>query len=201
MFIYNACMSKIFFLEGLPGTGKSTIIEGLSKKYHTISEVMNKEMLAKKHNTPDQEFFLINDEQKLTISKNYPGVTIIDRSPLSTVYFNIAKFLLDVNHPILNVILWFQDKILPVLFGENSRYVVLYIDIDPKESLSRKNAEENVCDPWRNLRTLEMIRTFYLMLHDRFPNQVILIDGTMDRLELINKIEWYVQSFEEKIKN
>jgi len=190
---YNRIMKRIFFIEGLPGAGKTSLLSALSTKYQVISEVLDRDHLSEKHNKTEQDFFMLNDERKLSEGQQATGTCFIDRSPLSTVFFNIAKFSLDIDHPISAVLSWYENIIHPIVFNLASPFRLVYLDIDPKESLARKQSKEIKNDPWRNLQSLYQIRNLYVSLSKRYPNQIFFVDGKLHSTQLLKKVEDYVQ--------
>ena len=102
-------MKKIYFLEGLPGVGKSTItnyIANLNKKnIHTVNEII----VDIEDKTPiEQDLFIMNDNLK--INKYDEGIIIIDRGPISTLTYNIVRDELVENFSSKQVIDWFNGK-------------------------------------------------------------------------------------------
>lgn len=194
-------MKRIFLIEGLPGVGKTSLLSALSSKYQVIPEVLDTDQLSEKHNKAEQDFFLVNDERKLRMGEQAIGTCFIDRSPLSTVFFNIAKFSTDIDHPIASILTWYEKMIRPVIFNPNSVFRLIYLDIDPKESLARRRLEEIQNDPWRNLQSLYQIRNLYVSLSKRYPNLTLFINGKLSSTQLLEKVEEYVQSQEAESHN
>lgn len=188
---------RIYFLEGLPGSGKTIILEKLKKKgSKIIREVIDSEELSKRHNKPDQTFFFRNDEKKLKMAEKMGGTVIIDRSPLSTLLFNLAKFSVDQNFNPTRAFKWYADK-FGRKFRNNSVYHFFFIDITPGLSMKRRSMRENKKDPWVNLKSLKFIRNFYLVFGENYIKNFKVINGDND-LEVIlrqisskiNKKKW-----------
>ena len=100
-------MKKIIFLEGLPGVGKSTIINYIANlnkdNIHTVNEII----VEIEDKTPiEQDLFIINDNLK--ISKYNEGTIVIDRGPISTLTYNIVKNELVENFSSKQVVEWFS---------------------------------------------------------------------------------------------
>lgn len=180
-------------MEGLPGAGKTSLISAISSKYQVIPEVLDSDQLSKKHNKAEQDFFLLNDERKLGLAEQADNTCFIDRSPFSTVFFNIAKFSLDIDHPISAVLNWYEKKIHPIVFYQGSPFRLIYLDIDSGEALARKQSGEIKNDPWRNLQSLNQIRSLYMSLSRKYPNQIYFTDGKQSPDRLLEKVEEYVQ--------
>jgi len=198
---YNFLMKRIFFVEGIPGAGKTSLLSALSFKYQVIPEVLDNDQLLVKHNKSEQGFFLLNDERKLRMGEQAISTCFIDRSPFSTVFFNVAKFSLDIDHPISAVLSWYEKRVRPIIFNPASSFRLIYLDIDPKESLARKRSEEIQDDPWRDLQSLYQIRSLYLSLSKKYSNQVCFVDGKLHPNQLLKKVEEYVQLQEAESHN
>lgn len=194
-------MKRIFFVEGLPGAGKTSLLSSLSFKHQVIPEVFDNDQLPKKHNKAEQDFFMLNDERKLRIGEQATSTCYIDRSPLSTVFFNVAKFSLDVDHPIAAVLTWYEQIIRPVIFNPSSPFRLIYLDIDPEESFVRRQSGEIQNDPWRNLQSLYQIKNLYISLSKKYPHLIFFIDGKLNLSQLLEKVEEYVQSQEAESYN
>ncbi len=84
-------MDKIIFLEGLPGVGKTTILNILKqrkiKNYNLIDEIVNEKIITNKSYT--EKDFIQNDIDKL--NKVTKGINIIDRGPISTLSYGQMK--------------------------------------------------------------------------------------------------------------
>lgn len=103
-------MKKIVFLEGLPGVGKTTILNAIrAKKFENVflvDEIINKNIL---NNISCTELdFIINDELKLTAHNE--GIIIIDRGPISTLSYSQAKNIINNNCDLTNVLEFFKKN-------------------------------------------------------------------------------------------
>lgn len=177
---------EIYFLEGLPGSGKSMLLEELKRKgSKIIREVIDSKELSENHNKPDQAFFFRNDERKLEMAEKMSSTVIIDRSPLSTLLFNLAKFSIDKNLNPAQALEWYADK-FDGKFRNNSVYHFFFIDITPEISMKRRGARANKKDPWNNLKSLKFIRDFYLVFGENYIKNFEVINGDND-LEIILK--------------
>jgi len=168
---------KIYFLEGLPKSGKTKLLENFKKNgVKVIPEIINPKVLPKHHNKSDQTFFINNDNKKIEIAKkSHSNIIIIDRSPLSTLFFNLARVLIDKKADLFPVLKWFINKFAKK-FKEDPSYYFLYIDIAPELSLKRQNKHINIKDPWSNFKCLEFIRNLYLFVGENYIKNFEIID-------------------------
>ena len=110
-------MKKIIFLEGLPGVGKSTIINYIASlnkdNIHTVDEII----INIENKTPiEQDLFIMNDNLK--INKYAEGTIVIDRGPISTLTYNIVKSELVKDFSSKQVTDWF-NTIKDLFYQEN----------------------------------------------------------------------------------
>ena len=146
-------MKKIIFLEGLPGVGKSTIINYIANlnkdNIHTVNEII----VEIEDKTPiEQDLFIINDNLK--ISKYNEGTIVIDRGPISTLTYNIVKNELVENFSSKQVVEWFsiiknifkQDNVFIYYLTTNGReyYLPYNNKMDPNGSIENQKRVEEV---------------------------------------------------------
>ena len=90
-------MRKIVFLEGLPGVGKTTILNEIRKKnlpdVYVVDEVINKNILE--NQVFSEVEFLRNDSLK--VNQYSDGVIVIDRGPISSLSYAQTKNIMDVS--------------------------------------------------------------------------------------------------------
>ena len=157
-------MKKMVFLEGLQGVGKSTIIntiKNLNKKgTFTVDEIINEELLNDPLLENSEESWIKNDEQK--INKHQYGLIIIDRGPISTLSFNMAKSLIDKNFNPKPVIDWFY-RIKNIFNDENTR--VLHLTNSNNNYFIRKSDELDPNGSVINQKLLESISIYNCEKH------------------------------------
>lgn len=104
-------MKKIIFLEGLPGVGKTTLINEIRKKsisnVYVVDEIINENILNNIKIT--EEEFLLNDYMK--VNKYNEGIIIIDRGPISTLSYSETKKIMDTGFDLSNAVNEFQKYI------------------------------------------------------------------------------------------
>ncbi len=100
-------MYKIIIIEGLPGVGKTTILNNIKNRFIENVNVVN-EIIYKNNNDITQEKFLINDDMKINLFKD--GVIFIDRGPISTLSYNEMKNKLIGNSEYKKVLNYFNNN-------------------------------------------------------------------------------------------
>lgn len=90
-------MKKFVFLEGLPGIGKTTLLNKIKElnipNVHLVDEIINENILN--NISINEEEFLLNDNMK--INKYNEGIIIIDRGPISTLSYSMVKKIIDTS--------------------------------------------------------------------------------------------------------
>lgn len=130
-------MKKIIFLEGLPGVGKTTLLNEIKNKkipnVHIVDEIINENIL---NDTiiNEQEFF-INDYLKINKYKN--GIIIIDRGPISTLSYSETKKIMNHNFNLNNGLNEFKKYIniyknskIVYLTNKGQEYTITVSDIN-----------------------------------------------------------------------
>ena len=97
-------MKRIIFIEGLPGVGKTTIINKLRniENVNVVDEVINAQ--TEENRT---KYFLKNDEIKLNLYKN--GLIVIDGGFLNTLSYEQTKKIINYNYDNSLAIKWFDN--------------------------------------------------------------------------------------------
>ena len=99
---------RIIFLEGLPGVGKTTIVNAIENmnlsNVHTVNEIV----VNLKEKTPvNQNIFITNDNKKINMYNS--GTVIIDRGPISTLSYNQTRAMIDKSFSALYIERWFEE--------------------------------------------------------------------------------------------
>lgn len=181
-------MSIIVF-EGLPGSGKTTLIKRISKKFNQpyIFELIDKDEAELRPEESEKEgidYFLKNDLKKYTwayrLSKNNLFV-LVDRGAFSTFAYNSCggekKNLRKAKENLNKINKEFDKKV-----------VYIYIKINPAVSLSRKKARENKNNLWSFEKNLKKIGEIYDKIFEEKAN-VIIIDGSKSLSMVQTEIE------------
>ncbi|MCL4379417.1 hypothetical protein M1589_02615 [Candidatus Marsarchaeota archaeon] len=164
--------NKLIVLEGLPGSGKTSHLEYLSKFYSTISEIS-----SKMPKNPNDEFFLNNDIKKYRLASK-KELTIMDRNYVSSLAFSFSK-LLDLDFTFFHVLRWYLCKRRAGLLWQP--YFYIYIKTPVPCSIARKKRKK----PhriWSNPSKLMMMEIFYSFYFSIIESEVKIIDGRRSHL-------------------
>lgn len=127
-------MKKIYFLEGMPKIGKTTIINKLKNEYPSINVV--DELLFDEYK--DQESFMKNDIQKLNMYNE--GIIVVDRGLISTLSYNETKMKIDNKFREYSKVLdWFNkykyiyesDNVKTIYLKGNNFQLRYHDELDP----------------------------------------------------------------------
>jgi len=181
--------NKSIILEGLPGTGKSTL-GGLFREEGVF---IIPEIILKKSNTKEEgEFFYFrNDLEKIKKSKELGEISIIERSHVSTLAHNYARLIIEGNKEYFNILKMYAENKISNNINPD---LYIYIDIDTETSLIRKNRPVRDDDIWTQKKYLEIISDYYKM-HFKFIEPDIphiAIDGNRGLNPIYNDIKKYV---------
>lgn len=187
------CVTNIYFLEGLPGAGKTSALAEFANdpSILTIEEVLKRDELEKWHNQSRQDYFLENDIKKLELATESLIKVVSDRSPISTLVFNLQKEILD-GHEAVWVIDWFETEVLPVL--KRHRVKFLFLDVEPDRGMKRKRYVEDSKDPWSNTDSLTRARQLYLDIFNKYQLNYKIIDSNTNIDNLLLAVNREVKS-------
>lgn len=142
---------NIVFLEGLPGVGKTTLINKIRElNLHNVYVV---DEILEDFEDSSQLFFMENDIKK--ISKYKEGTIIIDRGAISTLSYNECLDVIGVNKDINSVVKWFDVNFKELY--KNSNIKTIYLKKHNHKYLLRY---KNLLDPYgsiKNQKKLEKI--------------------------------------------
>lgn len=175
-------MKKIFFLEGLPGVGKTTIANSIKEKgianVHVVDEIIKKDIIN--NVSDDEKDYMLNDELK--IKKYDEGIIIIDRGPISTLSYNQARKIIDENFNAKPVIDWFKD--VEYIYKENVEILFL-----TNKGKKYKITSDNQFDPYGSIENQKLLESITLFNCRKYSNNVIIRDYYQDDMEdVINEI-------------
>lgn len=145
-------MRKFIFLEGLPGVGKTTLINKIRElnipNVYVVDEIINENIL---NNTSiNEQEFLLNDNLK--INKYNEGIIIVDRGPISTLSYSEVKKIIDTSFNLNNAISEFKKYIdiykeskIVYLTNNGTSYLVTVSDTNsPYGSIENQKLLESV---------------------------------------------------------
>lgn len=182
----------IIVLEGLPGSGKTTLSKRLSNFYdgtHVPEIVRPKTRLC------NNEFYFHNDILKYQIAnKNNHILSFMDRNFLSTLAFNYSDDRISKTSNYKSVVNWLKLQKEQVILYEPDIY--LYLDLSVEQSLDRQN-KDNQDTMWTNRNFLIYLRKFYIkylkmILKDKKTN-VYTLDATSSSKDLLDNIKTIIQ--------
>lgn len=166
--------NKVIVIEGLPGTGKTTLAnkfcsEGLSIIPEMFLEIENED-------PKDELFFFRNDIAKIAKGREIGGLVLVERTYPSTLAHNYSRLVLDNKTDYFYILKAFSEnklerKIVPDLY--------VYIDINVETSLLRKNRPVTQDDIWTQEKYLHSIKFFYNNYFKSIEPDVplVVIDG------------------------
>lgn len=174
-------MKRYIFLEGLPGVGKTTIINYIKERYsnvNVVDEIINEVIL--KQTSFSEDDFIKNDEMKLNKYKD--GVIIFDRGPISSLSYSQVKKIIDNNYDISKALKLFEKyrdifkedcKIVYLTNGGKEYFIPSFSDISPYGTVD-------------NQKLLEAISLYNCK---KYCSNVIVIDYNKDNMEeVVNEI-------------
>jgi len=171
-------MKKIIFLEGLPGVGKTTIINTLKKisDINVVDEVIN---LEKENNRT--KYYLKNDELKINAYKQ--GLIVIDRGFLSTLSYEQSKKIINVDYDDSTTLKWFEKY--KYIYNKNNVYVI-YLK-RPNENYYLPYEDET--DPYGSIENQRLLESVTIYNLKKYSKNKIIIEYNFDKMqEVINEI-------------
>jgi len=153
---------EVVYFEGLPGTGKTTLVTQLANSRPDILVPVNEYVHPGKdipENYKNQRFFMENDELKYKAARESGRRSLVDRGHLSTVLYTHAYRQIRGDQDLSYVDDWYtgkilKDKMLPDMY--------ILLDIPPELSMARRIRE---LDPdnniWDHLQALNFARENY----------------------------------------
>lgn len=169
---------KIFILEGLPGSGKTTMSIKLSKElnFKRIGEIIDEnydEIYSSKILDVKQSFYFKNDKRKYRLAKEYSRITnvLVDRGFLSTLAYNSCLEKKSDKSRELTI----EYNLFKKLINRNIFYI--FIEISPEISQKRKQQNKSKNNLWSYKTNLIKISKFYKKEFKKKNLNIILING------------------------
>ncbi len=174
---------KIVFLEGLPGVGKTTILNTIKKlklkDVYTIDEIIKEDI--KNRVSDSEKDYIINDDMKISmINKN--GIFVMDRGPISTLSYNQTKNIIDKDFDKNMVEEWFE-KVKNIYF-EN--HIILFLTNKGKKFSITSN---NKNDPYGSIENQKLLESITLYNCFKYSKNVIVNEYHQQNImEVIHEI-------------
>ncbi len=146
---------SIISLEGLPGSGKSTILNMLSEKYATVEEIVIDEGNFSDLRS-EKSIYILNDLQKMLKARQAGGISFIDRYFPSTIGYEYVK----LKNGQENEYYFALENIMPHIESGLVPNLYIFIETDIEKSLERKR-DINENNIWGNRNDLHLMNEFY----------------------------------------
>lgn len=153
----------IIVLEGMPGSGKTTISGLLKKRYSfgMVPQIIFRKQKTITDNPYHQNPYFVSEELKCHLAKKlektHPCV-IMDRNYISTLAFNYAVNDKEHHSSFQLASQWYIDNINSKLIYP-TKYI--YLKTPLKYCFTRKNRQPDISSPWTNPICLRKMKYFY----------------------------------------
>ncbi|MDR0850694.1 MAG: hypothetical protein LBN07_04430 [Christensenellaceae bacterium] len=151
-------MKKMIILEGLPGVGKTTLLQKIKerniKNIFISNELIHPLVTSGKPTTED---FMQNDDMKM--QGGNCDFAVVDRGPISTLSYNQTKRIVDLAYKFNLSILsnWFS-RYIPILQSE--KIAVYYLINSSSDYYLRRNKNSDPHGTVENQKLMENISLF-----------------------------------------
>lgn len=176
-------MKKMIILEGLPGIGKTTIVNKIKSLHldnvYAVDEIIKPEIIDKF--SDDETEYMINDELK--ISKYNNGIIIMDRGPISTLSYNQTNTIINKEFNSTPVVNWFLE-LMDKLNDNNIKIIYL----------KRKDNEfylpyENEKDAFGSIENQQLLENITIYNCKKYFKNFEIVDYDKNKMEeFINEI-------------
>ena len=168
--------NKIVFLEGLPGVGKTTIVNAIKQssdgRIYTVDEIVV-DLLEK---TPvNQDVFIINDNKKINMYSS--GIVVIDRGPISTLSYNQTRAMIDKSFSALNVEEWFES--VKELYNQENVEVIYLTTKGKKYHLPFENNN----DPYGSIQNQKLLEEITIKNCKKYAKNLKTIEYYQENME------------------
>jgi thymidylate kinase len=171
----------IIAIEGLPGTGKTTICQRLSNDfgYNYVPQRTAKFFSAEKKKLASvnkEGLYFLNDESKSILafkySHRFPQIPIvIDRYYPSTLAYNYVISKSSSNDSYTKAMKWYRGALDLRLIKAD---LYIYLDATPQESLRLKGRKASN-DFWSNPKTLLEMKRYYSLFFSEIEPEAIVV--------------------------
>lgn len=176
----------LYILEGLPGAGKTSIFNKVSKNgdFGIVEQVIPHQFC----NDRLEKYYFYSDclKYKKALLLHKKSDVVMDRGYLSTLAYNYAFDKLFKSKNYTNIKKRFDQK--KNMFFKPC--TVLYITVDINESLSRKNRAGKNDNIWCDKKFLFYMREFYETKMPKLNKDIITIriNGMETKHQVFNRI-------------
>ena len=171
-------MKKIIFLEGLPGVGKTTIINNLRniKNVNVVDEVINSQ-----NEDNRTKYYLKNDELKFNMYKD--GLVVLDRGFLSTISYEQTKKVINNDYDESIALKWFENH--KNIYKKNN-VTVIYLK-RPTENYYLPYKDDK--DPYGSTENQKLLETISMYNLKKYTKNYKVLEYSFDKMqEVINEI-------------
>lgn len=189
----------LIVLEGLPGAGKTSLLEALTSRLRAIGipeSVLTNEAVQSTIVIPNrnsEHIYMLNEELKSRIAIHFRDqLVIMDRNYASTLALNYAKYKIDSDTDYVRVLDWYyagrgDTLAIPDLY--------VYLTIPVAQCNKRKNRQPSPFDIWTRPEYLEASKDYYDVFFQVLEPAVrrIVIDANVDPQCLVERIAHEVQ--------
>lgn len=178
----------IIVLEGMPGSGKTTISELLKKKYSfgKVPQIIFRKQKTMDNNPYHQNPYFISEELKCHLArkleKTHPCV-VMDRNYISSLAFNYAVNDKEHHSSFQLSLQWYIDNINSKLIYP-TKYI--YLKTPLKYCFSRKGRQPDIKSPWTDPKSLKKMKYFYEnifpLMEINIPKTTISTDDTIENV-------------------
>lgn len=189
--IINVPNIKIFAFEGLPGTGKTSIVNFFSEKgTSTVQQILPSEPLCD-FDMP-QSFYFRSDQMKTKYYlKSKDKICLLDRYYVSTLAYYWSYDKIHMTNRYRKALRWYKNSL------KNKTLIrpfsVFCIAISPVLSLARKGREQSnsTNNLWCNKDFLKYFNNYYDYFYNNIEpkTRVIKLSGNMPMINLIKIVE------------
>lgn len=177
-------MKRIIFIDGLPGVGKTTLVNHLKAKnivgVLAVPEIVNPKIKESSNGPVNQNIYMQNDIMK--INKYDEGFIVIDQSPISTIAYNLTRKTLDKSFNNISPDIW-QKTFGKILQDEE---VMVYYLKNPDDYFC---PYDNPKDPYGSVENQKLLEEANLKIIKKSVKNYKLIEyRKSDLKELANEI-------------
>ncbi len=175
-------MNEKVFLEGLPGIGKTTIINIIKSmkltNIYTVDEIINPDIIN--NVILNEETFLKNEEMKL--NKFLKGKVIFDRGPISVLAYSQVKHIINTNYNSIKTIEWFEKNMKSFTIDAK---IVFLTNVGKEYSIT----VDDCLSPYGSIENQKLLEAVSLYNCKKYFEKVVIKEYYKENMEeIINEI-------------